>query len=479
LKTVQKDFVGFTKNGKLSLPKGVDSKNNTDGLIWLGKLISLYLIHQRQTKNGQTIGREGRSEQASAGVSQASAGVSDKGSKVAVSEGNSDQNPFHFGKWIAIIEALLDKANDPVVFTLQQRTLQSTDIIYSQLSRYLHQAIYADDDVIMLAEMPQNKMRGSYETSDLIGMLYWLALDVTETLTINIDDWGYVPNHIIGLAHEFADQYLSQNASLFNDEKDKTLDDLRSAFEIISRRHPRVDSETEDVIDVIENYLYAGHKNTDHKLDEASEDKIDNALLGSNFYDIWEMLCIHHAYRTYIRPDNQNDQNKWEVLIADGGNVPLSWHKRDIFKDKLVFKDEPAHEGLRNYFGNSRPDLILYKNNANFEYKIIDFKYYKDVGQMLEKSGISCNGQDTNKGNNESKNDAFGKSIDYLASALHYHYSEHKAVKAVATVEFWYPSDKDYQTNFVGKFLGINIENMINVFLENPPNKMRVLHEPQ
>lgn len=466
---------------KLSPPrlKGCDSSSCT-AEEWLGKLLRLLLLHERQTVNGNNAGRDGVADPDTAQVAAEGSG-SDKSKATTPFEELGDKLPPHFSQWYSIVAKLLERATDPVVFAVQRRIIQSEEILYSQLHRHLHHAVFADGDVIMLERMPRTALRGRFEASDMIGLLCWLAQDAVEKLKLGV----FLPDNVHGLAEDFADRHLHHDASLFCGDTQATRDDLRGTFEELRRYHPPVDADTEDIIEVIENYLYAGKK-IDPSLKIATQKKggksgaqfIDNVLFGSQFFDVWEMLCLYHAYK------NDIGKNGWKVLIADGGNLPEWLREETAFKntlvDAVIGKPEKSkyQGGLGAAFDPGRPDLILYNEDENtVSYRVIDFKYYKceDLRDQPDLDNLHESEKKFFLGvvkDDISKSD-IAKSWGY-ARSVSYGLNENRRDKKLSiVVEFWLPSDTEVlpkKPYFAGELHPKPITSMIDELLKESPN---------
>lgn len=442
-------FVGITNDGKVSLPKGCARSSGTKA--WLGKLLTLIWLHNHCTSKGEKSGREGL-----AGSKTAFATGDMLAKSNTVIEAEDDALLPHFAQLWTLIDVLLERATDPVVFAVQRRIYRSEEILYSQLHRHLHQAVFASDDVIMLESMPRAGLRGRFEASDMIGLLCWLALDVVEGLELRLR----LPENVRGLAENFSYRHLRHGSTLFGEERQGTLEDLRTTFEEVRRYHPPVDADTEDLVEVIENYLYAGKA-----LENRGAWQHEYVLLGSDFFDVWEMLCLYHAYENFIK-------NGWNVLIADGGNLPNWLRVEDAFKNTLVFEGGNKHE----YFSYNRPDLILYQEDENkVTYRVIDFKYYKWDDLRPQPNGDKLN--DLEKkfflGSEKylSKSD-IAKSWGYAQSTLCWHNDNMLSKKVGIKLEFWLPSDTNSQeqTYSAGELHPKPITTMIENLLKASPN---------
>ena len=460
------EFVGLTADGRIALPKGCAPPSSSEVKAWRGKLLGLMRLHHHYTPNGKKAGREGVD-----GAKAAQAAGPDTLRKT-LTESRSDALPSHIAQW----DALLARATDPVVFAVQRRIVQSEEILYSQLHRHLHHAVFADDDVIMLERMPRTALRGRFEASDMIGLLCWLAQDIEGNVALPEP----LPENIRGLAEDFADRHLlHQDASLFGADCQPTRDDLRTIFEEVRRYHPPVDADTEDIIEVIENYLYAGKK-----LGSSGADQHDHVLFGSEFFDIWEMLCLHHAY--------ENDTKKGEkVLIADGGNLP-EWLQGDAtFKSNFVLRTTYSAQLKAFEVEGQRPDLILYKEDEKtntVHYRVIDFKYYQwgdlrtkpDPDKLNDSEKKFFLGVAKDGILNLSKSD-IAKSWGYAQSVMRWHNHNEKMLgkRISINMEFWLPSDRIFKyvkkpnkTYSAGELHAKPITSMIDKLLKAPNRVM-------
>ncbi len=445
-------FVGITTCGKISLPYGCEFPYETTARKWRGDILKLMRLHRDHTENGKKTGREG------VGGMGVAAAIGQNNQRFTVTEALADKLSQHLAQWDILIKALLERANDPVVFAVQRRIIRSEEILYSQLHRHLHHAVFADDDVIMLEQMLRTGMRGRFEASDMIGLLCWLATDIED----EVADFVSLPTNVHGLAEDFADRHsLPNESSLFGTPRPDTLNDLRHLFEEIRRYHPPVDADTEDIIEVIENYLYAGKK-----LENSGTDQHDNVLFGSDFYDVWEMLCLHNAYGNDI-----NVKDGWEVLIADGGNLPKWLRENAVFKEKLVFDDGIEHK----YFAYQRPDLILYKEDEKtntVNYRVIDFKYYEwsDLRAKPDRNKLNDSENKFFLGKKTFTLDSdIAKSWGYAQSVLKWHNEKMLGKKIAINMEFWLPSDNEKHTErgySAGELHAKPITEMINGILE-------------
>lgn len=402
-------------------------KGIKDNELSPAQYIALLAIHAEQTDPERRFGIDG----AFGEIGNAIAGGQYK--KDAISEENN-QHGIH--TLIALMHTLLKLGADPRLMGLHTRVRQSERIDYSNISKYLHLAEFTPDHVILLDKAPSQTLAMHYAADDLVGLLCWLVLDIKMFLSsVYVDD---LPSEVEYLAQAFAERYLTSDQQLLSnqdpDEPKVLVEQLLHVFYEIMRFHPPIDTQTQDVADAIEAYLT--HTKTRQALAEKENGRVE-AYLGSEMYDVWEMLCLDNFLQKEL------DDN-WKVLIVDAGNLPK--HLEDKLElQTLALKDNPnfdtSHQKL--YFDGKLPDLVLYQfENDMVTYRIIDFKYY-DYGRLLS---------DKQKGFKEQKGDAFDfyfneskndiqKSQSYAFGVQRFHMAEHPEKQIRISLEFWVAAD--------------------------------------
>lgn len=360
---------------------GITVKGVPKVLPWQ-QVVALYSIHRSQT----ITGRDGRSGRDGGGSNVSGSGGKESPFDNAVDTESNDE--FSLSRFSRLMQMILELAYDPKLFGLQKRERLSSQIDYSDISRYLHLAEFTVDHVIVLDRVPSESLAMHFSADDLVGMVCWLAVDIDNALDIDdaLDSNGALwpkilrdelSNEVRFLAEEFADRYLSPEDILLNieeDQKDKDedegqrkrtelLDLLLHIFHEIMRWHPPVDAFTQEVADAVEDYLQKG-KNIIKKDYDSGFDR--DFLSGSEKFDLWEFLCLDNYLEGCIN-------NGWEVMIVDRGNLPDRIDLCDAVKS--YYKGIKGGK-IQNYFGNMRPDLIIYKVVNKVDFHIIDFKYY-------------------------------------------------------------------------------------------------------
>lgn len=398
------------------------------GDLALGKYIALLAIHHQQTDPERRLGKDGASGETGNAVA---AGQYTK-------DGVTDHNDQHgIYTLITLMHTLYRLGSDPKLFGLQKRMMQSNRVDYSDISKYLHLAEFTPDHVILLDKVPSQRLAMHYGADDLVGLLCWLVMDMDAFLGKNAIYKDELPSEVGYLAETFAERYLTSDQQLLSnqnpDEQKALVNQLLHIFNEIMRFHPPVDAQTQEVADAIEAYLT--HAKTQQALSDGKKATAE-AHLGSEMYDVWEMLCLDNELGKLL-------DEKWQVLIVDAGNLPKHLEGK-LKPETLALEANPnfnkSHQKL--YFDGKRPDLVLYQvENDMVTYRIIDFKYY-DFIRVKAKPKVCKTACDDAKSFycDECKND-IQKSQSYAFGVQRFHMAEHSEKQIRISLEFWVAAD--------------------------------------
>lgn len=242
---------------------------------------------------------------------------------------NKEQVVF-YGK-LNSIEKIIEGYDELRISALEKKQVRSHEIDYSKLHRYLHQAIYLEDDVIYLDEMNIAKnviVKSSPPILQLFCFIY------TEIKT-ELEETETIPTKAIELADQFKEEQLQPDSKLFGEKTfTETLDILRAKLDEIDIETTYKDEDYWHFYEAIEAFLYG----------ERHEDNEGIYWGFSSFYDVWEDMCL-----TYITNSHEYEPT---ILFADTGN--FLWNKQNL-------PNNPFELGL-NDFDQKRilkPDLVL------------------------------------------------------------------------------------------------------------------------
>lgn len=208
---------------------------------------------------------------------------------------NNEQVVF-YGKLNAL-DKILEGYDELRISSLEKKQVRSHEIDYSKIHRYMHQAIYLDDDVIYLDEMNIAKSVLIKESPPIIQLFCFIYTEIKKEL----EELDSVPNKAFELTDLFKDNYLQPDSSLFaEDTFADTINILKNVFEEIDSKTTYKDEDFWHFYDAIEAFL----------MGERLEDDKGVYFGINNFYDIWEDMC-----QTYmLKPENGYLP---QVLFAD------------------------------------------------------------------------------------------------------------------------------------------------------------------
>ncbi|AEE49797.1 hypothetical protein [Haliscomenobacter hydrossis] len=277
-------------------------------------------------------------------------GIIEKESGFSFINENKEQSVF-YGK-LNSLEKILEGYDELRISSLEKKLVRSHELDYSKLHRYLHQAIYLDDDVIYLDEMNIAKniiIKGSPPILQLFCFIY-------VEIKAELGEIETVPTRAIELADEFKEEHLQLDSQLF-DEKTfaETLETLKNRFDEIDQETIYKDDDYWHFFDAIEAFLY-GERHQDN----------EGIYWGfSSFYDIWEDMC-----KTYVV--NEVRFKDRIVYFEDNGALVASEFYRDLLNPFEIRVNSLS--SVRKL----RPDLVLEPSAKNIESLFYSKEIIKD-----------------------------------------------------------------------------------------------------
>ena len=207
---------------------------------------------------------------------------------------NNEQVIF-YGKLNAL-DKILDGFDELRISSLEKKQVRSTEIDYSKIHKYMHQAIYLDEDVIYIDEMNIAKSVLIQESPPIIQLFCFIYTEIKREL----EETDSISDKAFELAEKFKDAFLQADNSLFaEDTFADTINILKNVFEEIDSKTTYKDEDFWHFYEAIEAFLTG----------ERKDDKEGIYFGINNFYDIWEDLC-----QTYIL---SNPDYLPKVLFAD------------------------------------------------------------------------------------------------------------------------------------------------------------------
>lgn len=198
---------------------------------------------------------------------------------------NKEQVVF-YGK-LNSIEKILEGYDELRISALEKKQVRSHEIDYSKLHRYLHQAIYLEDDVIYLDEMNIAKHVIVKSSPPIIQLFCFIYSEIK----MELEEIDTVPVRAVELAEQFKEEQLQPESKLFGEKTfGETLEILRTKLDEIDIETIYKDEDYWHFYEAIEAFLYG----------ERHEDNEGIYWGFSSFYDVWEDMCQTYALNSSI-----------------------------------------------------------------------------------------------------------------------------------------------------------------------------------
>lgn len=267
---------------------------------------------------------------------------------------NKEQSIF-YGK-LNSLEKIIEGYDELRISALEKKQVRSHEIDYSKLHRYMHQAIYLEDDVIYLDEMNIAKSVIVKSSPPILQLFCFIYVEIKTEL----EEFDTIPVKAIELTEQFKEEHLQPDSQLFGENTFiETVNILREKLDEIDTETTYKDEDYWHFFEAIEAFLYG----------ERHEDNEGIYWGFSSFYDIWEDMC-----QTFIL--NTNDYEP-RAIFADVNGVLLN--RFDVIPNPFELK--------MNDFNRTRylrPDLVLLSE--------VDYGEDKILEQIISFNPIEING---------------------------------------------------------------------------------------
>lgn len=230
-----------------------------------------------------------------------------------------------------MLDSILDAYNEMLILSIKNKLSRTDQIDYSKIDKYLHKAIFVDEDTVFVDEMEFPKKIIDTDSPTLIQMFCFVYSEIKQALEEDFES-----NRVKSLATEFRDSFLSHESSIFDEETfEETMAILKDVLDEIDRTTPYKDSDYWHFYDAVYKFLYGENEESDDE---------DGTIWGmSNFAVLWEELCFAEAKQRL-------DMN--QLLFADRiGSI-------EVFNDfnNPFYLQINAHRDKRRKL---RPDLVI------------------------------------------------------------------------------------------------------------------------
>ncbi|MDB9536429.1 hypothetical protein PN451_11430 [Dolichospermum planctonicum CS-1226] len=203
----------------------------------------------------------------------------DTGSEIT--SDNDSKNIFY--SKIDALGSILDAYDELKILALVSRLGKSERIDYSKLHRYLNKAVFLNNGAIYIDAMNLLRKEIHFDATDIVAMYCYILTEIKEQLKQEVNP------EINSLAERFKEKYLGYEYSLFNEKYYlQVINELKDALELIDHYTPIKDSDYWDFYEAIYKFLFG-------ELDTSIQGKVWGF---SNFYSIWEAICLTNLIKT-------------------------------------------------------------------------------------------------------------------------------------------------------------------------------------
>lgn len=228
---------------------------------------------------------------------------------------------------LVMFDSILDAYDELRIQSLQEKLSKTDAIDYSRIDKYLHKAVYLQNDVIYIDEMELPKKILNDASTELVEMFSYIYYEIQK-------QFGNEPDNgkLISLANNFKENRLFEESSLFSEDSyQDTLNVLKEVLDEIDQITPYKDVDYWHFFDAVYNFLYSAN---------------DGTWQIDNFSFIWERMCFAFARKYYS--NNISLYDNFGMLIENPALPPI----KNFYKVSFASRDYLPVRYLR-------PDLVL------------------------------------------------------------------------------------------------------------------------
>ncbi|MFK5968916.1 MAG: hypothetical protein QM487_02185 [Candidatus Marithrix sp.] len=258
---------------------------------------------------------------------------------------------------ISVIENILEAYQDLALDVIERRIGRNENIDFSKIDRYLHKAVYLEDDIIYIEAMDLARQTLQYKGANIVELFCFIVSELQQELEQTND------GRVNELANKFREQHLTHDQSLFNEETFETaIFSLKEILDDIDKITAYKDDDYWRLYEAIETFLYG-----ELDMENTHEDGI---FWGINcFWPIWEDMCNTYAFKTFkdvVYADTNVVVNGKRVANNSTPDRHQIFCKEDFKNEKNPFFVE--FQGEKRWM---RPDFIRINDKKIIGNKII------------------------------------------------------------------------------------------------------------
>jgi hypothetical protein len=250
-----------------------------------------------------------------------------------------------------MLDSILDAYNELLILSIKNKLSRTNEIDYSKIHRYLHKAIFIDEDTVFIDEMEFPKKIIDTDSPTLIQMFCFIYSEIKQALEEEFES-----NRVKTLSTEFRESFLTHDSSIFDEETfEETMAILKDVLDEIDRTTPYKDADYWHFYDAIYKFLYGENEDTN--------DEEGNVWGMSNFAVLWEELCFAEAKKRLTET---------QLLFADRIGIIETFNN---FQSPFYLQLN-AHKDKRRFL---RPDLVY----TNFT-GAVEMEHFKRIYNVQE-----------------------------------------------------------------------------------------------
>jgi hypothetical protein len=251
---------------------------------------------------------------------------------------------------LVMFDSILNSYDELKIQSLQNKLSKTDEIDYSQIHKYLHNAVYLSNNAIYIDVMDTPKRIVKDASTELVELFSYIYSEILKELDSE-------PNNpmVLPLANSFKEKRLFEESSLFaEDTYEDTISILKEVLDEIDRTTAYKDYDYWHFYDAVYNFLYSNN---------------DGEWAIDNFSYIWERMCLAFAENYY----------SGQICLYDDFGKLNSIKYGKNFIDYFAVKLNPPGS-ISRYL---RPDLVLkkplYKVAPDFIEKIYNVEVTGDA----------------------------------------------------------------------------------------------------
>ncbi len=244
---------------------------------------------------------------------------------------------------LVMFDSILNSYDELKIQSLQNKISKTEEIDYSQIHKYLHNAVYLTNNAIYIDAMDTPKRIVKDASTELVELFSYIYSEIMKELDTDPSNPMVLP-----LANSFKERRLFEDSSLFSEGTyEDTISILKEVLDEIDQTTAYKDYDYWHFYDAVYNFLYSNN---------------DGEWAIDNFSFIWERMCLSYAEKYH---------NAQICLLDDFGKLKIKPNNGTAFINYFSVKLNSPDNIIRYI----RPDLILEEHNFTLAPDFIELIY--------------------------------------------------------------------------------------------------------